>query len=198
VSVDKRARDGTYHERPRRAAKRADGSASDIIKAVGVAQGTFYYYFKSRDEILDAVIDRYFANYAKLVERMADDGRMNALQKLLYIIDAFFSMNEEKRRLAGYLDSEHKLSKHERYQHYIDKEITPSVTRIVKQGIKEGLFEVEYPKETTELIVLIFEHLHDNVDPMNDGKKRKRRMKAAWTMIEKALNARTDSIRLRF
>ena len=31
-------------------------SISDIVKAVGVAQGTFYYYFDSKTAVLEAII----------------------------------------------------------------------------------------------------------------------------------------------
>ena len=171
-------------------------SASDIIRAVGVAQGTFYYYFKSKDEILDAVIDRYFESYAKFVEHVADDGGMDALQKLLHIVETLFSTKGAKIRPAGYRDLERKVSQHERYQRHIDERITPMIMRIVKQGIREGAFDVEYPAETTELIVLIVEHLHDDIRLRDDRKKRKKTMKVAWSIIEKALNVSPGSIKL--
>ncbi|HMK45432.1 MAG TPA: TetR/AcrR family transcriptional regulator [Methanocella sp.] len=171
-------------------------SASDIIRAVGVAQGTFYYYFKSKDEILDAVIDRYFESYAKFIEQIADDRRMDALQKLLYIVETLFSEKRGKSRPAGHRDLERKVSQHERYQQHIDEKITPIIMRIVKQGILEGIFDVEYPTETTELIVLIVEHLHDDIRLRDDRKRRKTTMKVAWSMIEKALNVPPGSIQL--
>ena len=32
-------------------------AVSDIVKKVGVAQGLFYYYFKSKEEVLEAVME---------------------------------------------------------------------------------------------------------------------------------------------
>ena len=34
-------------------------STSDILEKVGIARGTLYYHFKSKEDILDALIDRY-------------------------------------------------------------------------------------------------------------------------------------------
>ena len=34
-------------------------TVNDILREVNIAKGTFYYYFKSKEEVLDAVIDRY-------------------------------------------------------------------------------------------------------------------------------------------
>lgn len=173
-------------------------SASDIIRKVGVAQGTFYYYFKSKDEILNAVIDRYIERYAEFVKSIADDGRINALQKVQRIIDALFSMSDQKRKFSQYLNLEGKVAKHERFQGYIESAISPLVTQIVRQGISEGLFEVDHPEETTELIVLIVDHLNSNVRCIENKKRRTLKAKAAGTLIEKALNAPKDSFRIEF
>ena len=121
-------------------------SASDIIRKVGVAQGTFYYYFKSKDGILTAVIDRYVERYIELVKSIADDKRMDALQKIQHIIDALFSMSDQKRKLSRYLNPEEKVARHERFRGYFEAASSPVVAQIVKQGIREGLFEVEYPE----------------------------------------------------
>jgi len=34
-------------------------AVSDIVKKAKVAQGTFYYYFKTKEDILDLITDRY-------------------------------------------------------------------------------------------------------------------------------------------
>lgn len=30
----------------------------DILEAVGIAKGTFYYHFKSKEDVMDAIIER--------------------------------------------------------------------------------------------------------------------------------------------
>ena len=173
-------------------------SASDIIRKVGVAQGTFYYYFTSKDEILTAVIDRYVERYIKFVKSIVDDGHMNALQKVQHIIDALFSMSDQKRKFSQYLNPEEKVARHERFRGYFEAALSPVVAQIVKQGIEEGYFEVEHPEETSELIVLIVGHLNRNVRRTGNKKKRSVKAKAACDLIEKALNAPKGSFRIKF
>jgi len=43
-------------------------SFADIAQAVGLSRGNFYYHFKAKDEILDAVITRRMANTRALLE----------------------------------------------------------------------------------------------------------------------------------
>ncbi len=173
-------------------------SASDIIRKVGVAQGTFYYYFKSKDEILNAVIDRYIERYAEFVKSIADDGSMNALQKFQRIIDTLFTISDQKRKFSQYLNLEEKVAKHERFRGYIETTISPLVTQIVKQGISDGFFKVEYPEETTELIVLLIDRMNKNVQHVKNKKKLDIKAKVAEDLIEKALNAPKGSFRIKF
>lgn len=49
-------------------------SFSDIADAVGITRGNFYYHFKSKDEILDAVIGARLLNTAKMLERWEKEG----------------------------------------------------------------------------------------------------------------------------
>jgi TetR/AcrR family transcriptional repressor of nem operon len=48
-------------------------SFSDIADVVQISRGNFYYHFKTKDEILDAVIDARLANTSKMLERWEFD-----------------------------------------------------------------------------------------------------------------------------
>ena len=47
---------------------------SDIADVVGISRGNFYYHFKTKDEILDAVIDRRLANTQEMLDRWEAEG----------------------------------------------------------------------------------------------------------------------------
>ena len=49
-------------------------SFSDIAGAVRISRCNFYYHFKSKDEILDAVIEMRMANTRKMLERWESEG----------------------------------------------------------------------------------------------------------------------------
>lgn len=48
-------------------------SFADIAKDVGLSRGNFYYHFKTKDEILDAVIDRRIENTRVMLEAWEQD-----------------------------------------------------------------------------------------------------------------------------
>ena len=43
-------------------------SIRDIITTVGVAHGLFYYYFRSKEDILAAIIDRFYDSFLRAVD----------------------------------------------------------------------------------------------------------------------------------
>ena len=47
-------------------------SFSDIAQAAGLSRGNFYYYFKSKDEILEAVIERRREQYAEMLAEWSE------------------------------------------------------------------------------------------------------------------------------
>jgi len=50
-------------------------SFADIAAAVRISRGNFYYHFKTKDDILDAVIDRRLAATREMLDRWEADGR---------------------------------------------------------------------------------------------------------------------------
>lgn len=49
-------------------------SFADIAEAVQISRGNFYHHFKSKDEILEAVIECRLANTEKMLDRWENDG----------------------------------------------------------------------------------------------------------------------------
>lgn len=56
-------------------------TVSDIVKAVGVAQGTFYYYFESKMAILEALVNELIAQQTAYYQAIAADETLDAIQK---------------------------------------------------------------------------------------------------------------------
>ena len=53
-------------------------SFADIANAVQISRGNFYYHFKTKDEILAAVIQRRLANTGKMLEQWETNGETPA------------------------------------------------------------------------------------------------------------------------
>lgn len=49
-------------------------SFADVAEVVGISRGNFYYHFKTKDEILDAVIERRIKDRNDMLDRWTEEG----------------------------------------------------------------------------------------------------------------------------
>jgi len=68
----------------------AHTSFSDIADVVQISRGNFYYYFKTKDEILAVVINERLANTRKMLEQWEIDGQQPAdcIRSFIHILIA--------------------------------------------------------------------------------------------------------------
>jgi AcrR family transcriptional regulator len=172
-------------------------SVSDIVKKVGVAQGTFYYYFKSKDGILDAVLDHYLRDHLELtVKGIIADGSLDAMQKLQRVIDATLTFQTGKKNMIEFLHSDKNLVSHQKYMVKVRDTFVPLITQLLEEGMDEGLFVVPYPRETVELLLVMFAYLHDAVALSPPGTDYDRKLKAAENIAVKLLGLKEKSLTL--
>jgi len=62
---------------------------SDILQAAGVPKGSFYFYFKSKDDFGLAIIDHYWAFINHMGETYCSDGSIPPLERLAGFMDAY-------------------------------------------------------------------------------------------------------------
>lgn len=74
-------------------------SFADVSELVGISRGNFYYHFKTKDEMLDAVIERRIEDRAGMLDRWADASR-SPRESIAHFIRILL-MNEKKIRVYG-------------------------------------------------------------------------------------------------
>ena len=62
-------------------------SVQDVITEIGIAKGTFYHYFSSKLDLLDAMIERMIEQTLQSLEPLVEDDQLSALEKF----ERFFS-----------------------------------------------------------------------------------------------------------
>ncbi|APX88356.1 TetR family transcriptional regulator [Brevirhabdus pacifica] len=74
-------------------------SFADIAQVVGISRGNFYYHFKTKDEILDAVIERRILDRAKMLDDWVEAGQSpkHCIANFIRIL----LMNNQKIRAYG-------------------------------------------------------------------------------------------------
>jgi len=67
---------------------------SDILKAAGVPKGSFYFYFKSKDDFGLALVDYYWEFIQRMAETYCSDSSIPPLERLAGFMDAYHGLFE--------------------------------------------------------------------------------------------------------
>lgn len=138
---------------------------NDILKRVGIAKGTFYYYFQSKEEVMDAVVMRFIDMGVKAAKAIAADPHLNAPEKMFQIIMAQRpdSLSEESKK-EEMIEQLHEVNNAEMHQKSLVEtilQLTPILTEVIEQGIEEGIFHTPFPRETVEFLLVSSQFLLD-------------------------------------
>jgi AcrR family transcriptional regulator len=168
-------------------------SVSDIVKSVGVAQGTFYYYYNSKSEVLDAIIESYIQMANASAQKIIIDNNLNSLEKMERLLSEEFCLSDKH---SDFVMKLHMIKNQQIHQIFLVKLIEKYVTYfsyVVEEGNKEGFFDVENPLETVEILMVGFHFILDpGIIPWNENEYL-RRIRAAGSIVENALKAKKGS-----
>lgn len=129
-------------------------STGDILDAVGIARGTLYYHFKSKEDILDGVIQR-------LTDRLMQDAGAIVRRKELPVLErltkAILSLNVESRIGLEIMEQVHRPQNalmHQKMQSALLEGINPILTELVEEGVRQGICHTRYPESVVEMTIL--------------------------------------------
>ena len=128
-------------------------SVDAIIQEMGVAKGTFYYYFKSKEDILKAIVDHTIDQIVEMAEQVADDPSLDALTKMQMLLSNSQIGDEETKEVATHLHLAENRELHEVSNIQTVLKLSPIFARIIEQGNEEGVFSVERPLATFQLLL---------------------------------------------
>lgn len=126
---------------------------NDILREVKIAKGTFYYYFSSKEEVLDAIIEDVTNIAVKRVEAIIERTDLMSSEKL---VEGILALNVQESDNEGILeelhDSENSLM-HQKSLNQLVTHIAPLIAKIVEEGYKNGEFGKGLSEEIVEFIL---------------------------------------------
>jgi AcrR family transcriptional regulator len=79
-------------------------SIKDLTDAVGIARGTLYWHFKSKDQILDEILNRYFEQFVKGINEVVNDYEGDFLAKFYAFYRFITEFARDHRELLTVFD----------------------------------------------------------------------------------------------
>jgi len=168
-------------------------SVEMIIREIGVAKGTFYYYFRSKKEILGAIVDRTLSQIVEMAEKVASDSSLNALAKFQVLLTDSHVGDGGTHDIAEMLHMPENREMHEVTNIQTVLRLSPIFAKIVEQGIREGVFAADQPLETIQFVFVGTQFLLDGGLFQFSESETQARREVAQQIIEKSLGSKPGS-----
>lgn len=128
-------------------------STNDIIEKVGIARGTLYYHFKSKEEILDAVVLRFTNNLIKKAKEVSKDTSIPLLDRISLTMKSLSSDTPLGRELLSEIHKSENALLHQKVQDIMISNIALIFEQMIKEGNEKGLFNCSYPFAVADMII---------------------------------------------
>lgn len=182
-------------------------SVSDIAKTAGIGKGSIYYYFSSKDAIVDSLIERNYKKPLETAKELATQIDLSPFDRMSMIFQACQSSSKEflqQKRTINHDDATQKTTNigiqknaqdaqeeayiHQKYLKYIISELKPTLTEIIKQGIAADMIHFPYPEQLAEIVLIVLTVKLDNTLDFSAQEEIEKTIRALILLLEKGVS----------
>ncbi|UYW68792.1 TetR/AcrR family transcriptional regulator [Bacillus cereus] len=123
----------------------------DVVNHAGVATGLFYYYFKSKENFVDEVLNDFIVKNMELIEEILISNERSVMQKLKDSLNIFWTFIE---KLAPYKNvSSFQTEQHFQLEQKLFTRMQPLIRQVIEEGVKTGVFNTDNSLLTSGFIL---------------------------------------------
>jgi AcrR family transcriptional regulator len=164
----------------------------DVMENLGIAKGTIYHYFKSKEELLQAVVEDIIDTNREQLQAVIQKPKKTVLEKFKMLIE----MSNVASDNPDILDALHKPGNealHIRLLAGSVIKLAPVYAQLIQQGCDQGIFKTRDPLSCAEFLIAGIQFLTDvGIYPWTQ-KDLNRRADAFAPEIEQLLQAPAGS-----
>jgi AcrR family transcriptional regulator len=130
-----------------------DDRGSDLFYDL---QGGLYHHFKSKEDIMDALIERYKVRLLGAAQEIAADRSIPVNERIVRVVMAMNisgGNGGSGREIMKHIHKPQNALMHQKMQKVIINGVTPILTGIIREGIEQGHFNTPFPYECMEMVV---------------------------------------------
>lgn len=132
----------------------------DVMNTLNIAKGTIYHYFKSKEDLLEAVVNDIVEKNFEDMQKLVQHTKGNALKKIQALAETG-SIAEDNKPILEQLHKSGNEALHLRLLAATLVKQAPLYAAIIEQGCKEGTFKTNAPLECAEFILSSIQFLTD-------------------------------------
>ena len=128
-------------------------SVNDILNAIGIAKGTFYYYFKSKEDVLDAAVEQVSEQVFMQVQKVAARKEVSPIERMIQVLLAARVTDPTEEVLIQEMHKSNNALLHQKTLVSIITMLTPIFGEIVEEGNETGIFQCAYPEQCVQILL---------------------------------------------
>lgn len=138
-------------------------SVSEIAQTAGIGKGSIYYYFPSKESILQALVERDYQKPLETAKNLAKQTEVSPFMRMAMIFQACrnSSLQFHIRRSTSSSDPEQAFI-HQKYLNHLISELKPALTEIIQQGIDSNDIHFDRPAALAEIVLIVLAVKLDN------------------------------------
>ena len=159
-------------------------SVDDIIEEAQIAKGTYYYYFSSKEQMLEEVIEQMIESETEMAKQIIGS-ELPVPQKIVGVIASIKPAEKEKPIRDALFQPENVLM-HDRVRRKLIEVLVPLLSEAVKEGVREGIFTCDNIPERVRMLLVL------SNDTFNERTFSERELSVFIDMTEKLLGAERE------
>lgn len=168
-------------------------TVNNIINDVGIAKGTFYYYFNSKEEVLDGIIEKVTEIIVARAEEAISNPEHSPVEKLLNIILSMRVSEEIDDDLMEELHKPENALMHQKSLSLMVTKITPILTKVIHEGISQGIFTSDFPRQYMQIFLTSAITLLDGGIFEVELEDKQLTLRALVALLEKMLGTKDET-----
>ena len=161
-------------------------SVDEIIEAAGIAKGTYYYHFESKEQMLEEVIGMMIDQETEAAKRVLQ-APVTVPEKIVGII-ASFRPTQEETPIEGALMRPENILMHKKIKERLVETAVPLLAQVVEEGIAGGIFACDNIPERVRMLMIVSSEIFDS------GRFTPRDVSVFIDMTEKLLGAKAGAM----
>ena len=159
-------------------------SIAQILDATQIAKGTLYYYFTSKEEIMDAIIERWIDRSFEQVRIWVEQKQLPILERLMGAL-ASLNMQKDGQELLDHLHAPQNALLHEKTNQILLSKVPEILYPLFQEGFQTGEMQTTYPYETIEMMLTYSLQIFNSSFQTLDQAEKNHKIQAFIYLLEK-------------
>lgn len=181
-------------------------SVNEIAKKAGIGKGSIYYYFSSKDEILNALIKRTYADVVEMAKGLVHQTDLSIYARLAKITNACIAATGDFLRRSEAVRNKMDVSEriydsayiHQQFMKHSIVDFKDIYTEIIQQEIDKGTIQVDSAAEVAEIVLIVLTVKIDNTLSPSSDEETAKTLQTLITLLERGTGNKDGAFGIRF